>query len=162
ATLALNAGSSTTVGNSGVSSSEAVGNVAVNGGTLKFYAAIPGQLADGVIATNNLTANSGVVNVLGNVSIDNTPPDGSLLNQISAANGIQLISAQNASGANTLTLQINGTSVGQDTVKQIEQGGVHVANGVYDYGLSNTGDNGAGLYMNYALTALQLIEDGPN
>ncbi|WP_337264689.1 MULTISPECIES: autotransporter outer membrane beta-barrel domain-containing protein [unclassified Serratia (in: enterobacteria)] len=162
ATLALNAGSLTTVGSSGVSSSEAVGNVAVNGGTLKFYAAIPGQLADGVIATSNFIANSGVVNVLGNVSIDNTPPGGSLLNQISAANGIQLVSAQNASGANTLTLQINGIAVGQDTVKQIDQGGVHVADGIYDYGLSNTGDNGAGLYMNYALTALQLIEDGPD
>uniref|UniRef100_UPI0018CD3342 hypothetical protein n=1 Tax=Serratia oryzae TaxID=2034155 RepID=UPI0018CD3342 len=62
----------------------------------------------------------------------------------------------------TLTLQINGTAVGQDTTFQIDQGGVHVANGVYDYGLSNTGDNSAGLYMNYALTALQLIEDGPN
>ncbi|KEY58063.1 autotransporter outer membrane beta-barrel domain-containing protein [Serratia sp. DD3] len=160
ATLDLGTGSHTTVGRVGVSSTEAVGNVSLHGGSLVFYAGIPGQQADGVIATNNLTASSGVVNVLGNLSIDNTPPNGSLLNQISASNGIQLVSAQSATGANKLTLQINGSEVGQETTSQIDQGGVHVANGIYDYALSNQGRNGAGLYMNYALTALELLGNG--
>ncbi|PVZ78035.1 hypothetical protein C9426_35235, partial [Serratia sp. S1B] len=160
ATLDLGTGSNTTVGSIGVTSTEAVGKVSINGGSLTFYAGIPGQQADAVIATNNFTASSGVVNVLGNISIDNTPPNGSLLNQISASNGIQLVSAQSATGANKLTLQINGNAVGQDTINQIDQGGVHVANGIYDYGLSNIGRNGTGLYMNYALTALQLIGTG--
>ncbi|WP_158069139.1 hypothetical protein, partial [Serratia oryzae] len=47
ATLALNAGSHTTVGTGGTTSTEEVGNLALNGGELTFYGVIPGERADG-------------------------------------------------------------------------------------------------------------------
>ncbi|PVZ77724.1 hypothetical protein C9426_35530, partial [Serratia sp. S1B] len=162
ATLNLGTGSNTTVGSNGVTTTESVGNVDLNGGTLTFYGDLPGLRSDGLLSTDNFIATSGTVNILGNAAIDNTPGSGSLLNQMTGDNAMQLVSAQTASGADLLTLQINGTTVGQNTSYHIDQGGVHVANGIYDYGLSNSGSNGAGLYMNYALTALQLLEDGPN
>ncbi|PVZ81767.1 hypothetical protein C9426_31750, partial [Serratia sp. S1B] len=160
ATLDLGAGSNTTVGNSSVITTESVGNVSLNGGKLTFYGGIQGQRADGLISTDSFTATSGIIDLESPAIVANSTGRGSLLNQMTDGDSVQLVSAQTASGADQLTLQLSGNDVGQNVPDDIEQNGVHVANGIYDYALSNSGESGAGLYMNYSLTALQLLEDG--
>ncbi|WP_037386712.1 hypothetical protein, partial [Serratia sp. DD3] len=160
ATLNLGTGSYTTVGSSNVTSTESVGNVSLNGGTLRFYGDIQGQRADGLITTDDFTATGGIIDLESPAIVANSTGRGSLLNQMTDGDSVQLVSAQTASGADQLTLQINGDEVGQNVSDAIEQNGVHVANGIYDYGLSNSGESGEGLYMDYTLTALELLEDG--
>ncbi|WP_049689335.1 autotransporter-associated beta strand repeat-containing protein, partial [Yersinia aldovae] len=65
-----------------------------------------------------------------------------------------------------LDLMINGTSVtsgSQGVLSTIQQGGSTVANATHNYGLtSNNGAGGNGLYVNYSLSALELLTDGAN
>ncbi|KEY60479.1 outer membrane protein IcsA autotransporter [Serratia sp. DD3] len=166
ATLALNSGSVTQVGVANTPSTEAINALTMNGGTLNFFSGIPDVSADSIIQTEAFTAAGGVVNITGDLSWTNNvptiPPDLSLLDQNRGMAGMTLITADMASGANNLTLQLNGQPVVPDAgiTSVITQNGVNVAEGIYDYHLSNASVTGAmGLYLNYELHTLNLLTD---
>ncbi|WP_337265104.1 MULTISPECIES: hypothetical protein, partial [unclassified Serratia (in: enterobacteria)] len=92
------------------------------------------------------------------------PPNLSILDQNRGASAMQLISATTASGADTLTLTIDGVAVTpQGLLSAINQNAAHVADATYHYALSNTNSaNASGLYLNYDLSAINLLQDNPN
>lgn len=157
ATLSLGSGSDTTVGIAGISSIEQLNTLSLSGGSLNFYGDIPHHQAESIISTLSLSADSGNINLVGNGMVNLSPQRPSLLNQIPGSLGMQLINAANASGADTLTLRINGTTVSHATSSAIAQNGHYVANGWYDYELSNGNSNG--LYLSYALNGLELLQN---
>lgn len=166
ASLTLNGGSVTTVGTPGTASTEQLNALTISGGTLNFTGGAPSSSAESTLTVNTLAATSGVVNVTGGSTWTNTnpvvPPNLSILDQNRGTTGTQLMSATTASGAGNLTLQIDGVAVsaGQGVSSAIQQGGQTVANGIYNYGLSNTNSaNAYGLYLNYGLTQLDLLLD---
>ncbi|MHA7845521.1 autotransporter outer membrane beta-barrel domain-containing protein [Serratia sp. D1N4] len=167
--LTLGAGSDTTVGVAGTPATETLRALTLNGGTLNFTGGAPLSIAESTITTQTLTASSGTINVVGAGSWDNVlpvvPPNLSILDQNRGASAMQLISANTASGAGNLTLMINGVAVapGQGVVSGIDQNAVHVADATYSYLLSNTNNlNATGLYLNYGLSMLNLLQDNPN
>ncbi|WP_369795370.1 beta strand repeat-containing protein, partial [Serratia sp. Ag2] len=167
--LTLGSGSVTTVGVPGTPATETLRALALNGGTLTFTGGAPLSLAESTIDTQSLTASGGTVNVNVGSAWDNVlpvvPPNLSILDQNRGASAMTLINANTASGADTLTLMINGVAVtpGQGVVSGINQNTVHVADATYSYLLSNTNNlNATGLFLNYGLSALNLLQDGPN
>ncbi|MHA7846041.1 autotransporter outer membrane beta-barrel domain-containing protein [Serratia sp. D1N4] len=167
--LTLGAGSDTTVGGAGTPATETLRDLTLDGGTLNFTGGAPLSIAESTITTQTLTASSGTINVVGAGSWDNVlpvvPPNLSILDQNRGASAMQLISANTASGAGNLTLMINGVAVapGQGVVSGIDQNAVHVADATYSYLLSNTNNlNATGLYLNYGLSMLNLLQDNPN
>ncbi|WP_025297177.1 autotransporter-associated beta strand repeat-containing protein [Chania multitudinisentens] len=163
--LTLNSGSDTTVGVAGTPSTETLQSLTLNGGTLNFIGGAPLSVAESTIDTQSLTANSGTINVMGGGSWENTlpvvPPNLSILEQNRGTTAMQLINADTASGAENLTLMIDGVAVTpQGVVSAINQNTVHVADATYNYQLSNTNSaNASGLYLNYGLNALNLLQD---
>ncbi|WP_127960419.1 autotransporter outer membrane beta-barrel domain-containing protein, partial [Serratia microhaemolytica] len=166
AKLTLNSGSITDVGQAGTLSDETVGNLTLNGGQLNFVGDIANGRADGVIQTDNFTANSGTVNIDGDFSQNNSDTSNlSLLDQNRGATGMTLANANSASGADNLTLRLNGVEVQpvQGVRSDITQNGITVAEGIYDYHLSNSSVSGQqGLYLNYQLHTLNLLADDAN
>ncbi|VXC99902.1 conserved hypothetical protein [Enterobacterales bacterium 8AC] len=167
--LTLGNGSVTTVGVAGTPGTETLRALTLDGGTLNFTGGAPLSSAESIITAQTLTANGGTINVVGAGSWDNVlpvvPPNLSILDQNRGASAMQLISATTASGADTLTLMINGVTVapGQGVVSGIDQNAVHVADATYSYLLSNTNNlNATGLYLNYGLSMLNLLQDSPN
>ncbi|WP_373422482.1 hypothetical protein, partial [Yersinia pseudotuberculosis] len=80
---------------------------------------------------------------------------------------LELINATNVTGdVDALGLMINGTAITADSQgvqSAIQQGGTTVANAIHNYGLaSSNGNGGSGLYVNYTLSALELLADGAN
>ncbi|WP_443006493.1 ESPR-type extended signal peptide-containing protein, partial [Serratia sp. MMO-28] len=166
--LTLNSGSDTTVGVAGTPGSATLQSLALNGGTLNFTGGAPLSSAESTVTTQTLTANGGTINLEGAGSWNNTlpvvPPNLSILDQNRGGTPMRLISATTASGADTLTLTIDGVAVTpQGVLSAINQNAVHVAEATYHYALSNTdGASATGLYLNYDLSAINLLLDNPN
>ncbi|PVZ87268.1 hypothetical protein C9426_11880 [Serratia sp. S1B] len=161
ATLVLENGSDTTVGIAGTASNQTIGNLTLNGGTLQFYSGIPATSAESTVTTGTLTANSGVIDIVGPQSAPNT--GGSLLNQIGNNAGTALIFSNNATNIDNLTLQLNGVAVtNQPVASDLIQNSMTVAQAFYNYDLSNTRGTDNGLFLNFELIQLNLIEDTPN
>ncbi|WP_037384025.1 autotransporter outer membrane beta-barrel domain-containing protein, partial [Serratia sp. DD3] len=160
ATLVLENGNTTTVGVSGTASNQTIGNLTLNGGTLQFYSGTATS-AESTLTTDTFTANSGIIDILGPQSAPNT--GGSLLNQIGNNSGKALIFSNNATNIDNLTLHLNGAAVpNQPLAFDLTQNSLTVAQGIYDYGLSNTRGTDNGLFLNFSLIQLNLIEDGAN
>ncbi|VFS48123.1 putative lipoprotein [Budvicia aquatica] len=165
ATLKLSADNVTTVG----TTDRTLHGLDLSGGTLIFDGAAPQSQASGVITVTDLALSSGTISVTGTDSWNNdnpvVAPNLSILDQDRGDIMLALINANNVSGnADNLDLMINGTAVtsgSQGVLSTIEQGGTTVANATHNYGLtSNNGTGGHGLYVNYGLSALELLTDG--
>ncbi len=163
ATLKLSDDSVTTVG----TTDRTLHGLDLNGGTLIFDGSPPQSQANGVVTVTDLALNSGTVSITGAGNWENespvTPPNVSLLEQDRGDILLQLIDAANVTGnANDLELMINGTTIsaGQGVQSTVQQGGYTVANATHNYGLTSNG--GSGLYVNYTLSALELLADGAN
>ncbi len=163
ATLKLSDDSVTTVG----TTDRTLHGLDLNGGTLIFDGSPPQSQANGVVTVTDLALNSGTVSITGADNWENehpvTPPNVSLLEQDRGDILLQLIDADNVTGnANDLELMINGTTItpGQGVQSTVQQGGSTVANATHNYGLTSNG--GSGLYVNYTLSALELLADGAN
>ncbi|PVZ81163.1 hypothetical protein C9426_31970, partial [Serratia sp. S1B] len=160
--LTLATDSVTTVGIPGTPSTAVLRNLVLDGGTLNFTGGVPLSTAESTITTQNLTANSGTVNVDNGGVWNNDSPAVSLLEQ---NRGITetLISATTASAVDGLTLKINNQLVTPaGVVSAINQNAVHVADGTYSYSLSNTNGSANGLYLSYGLSAINLLTDTSN
>ncbi|WP_025381342.1 autotransporter outer membrane beta-barrel domain-containing protein [Yersinia similis] len=166
ATLKLSDDSVTTVG----TTDRTLHGLDLSGGTLVFDGSPPQSQANGVVTVTDLALNSGTVSITGADNWENehpvTPPNVSLLEQDRGDILLQLIDADNVTGnANDLELMINGTTIspGQGVQSTVQQGGSTVANAIHNYGLtSSNGNGGSGLYVNYTLSALELLVDGAN
>ncbi|AJK15194.1 autotransporter outer membrane beta-barrel domain-containing protein [Yersinia pseudotuberculosis] len=163
ATLKLSDDSVTTVG----TTDRTLHGLDLNGGTLIFDGSPPQSQANGVVTVTDLALNSGTISITGAGNWENehpvTPPNVSLLEQDRGDILLQLIDADNVTGnANDLELMINGTTIsaGQGVQSTVQQGGYTVANATHNYGLTSNG--GSGLYVNYTLSALELLADGAN
>ncbi len=163
ATLKLSDDSVTTVG----TTDRTLHGLDLNGGTLIFDGSPPQSQANGVVTVTDLALNSGTISITGAGNWENehpvTPPNVSLLEQDRGDILLQLIDAANVTGnANDLDLMINGTTIsaGQGVQSTVQQGGYTVANATHNYGLTSNG--GSGLYVNYTLSALELLADGAN
>ncbi|WP_158069136.1 hypothetical protein, partial [Serratia oryzae] len=156
------------VGVAGTPGTETLRALTLDGGTLNFTGGAPLSSAESTITAQTLAANGGTINLVGGSSWDNTPPvvppNLSILDQNRGATAMQLISATTASGADTLTLTIDGVAVTPlGLISAINQNTVHVADATYNYALSNTdGASASGLYLNYGLSAINLLLDNPN
>ncbi len=167
ATLKLSDDSVTTVG----TTDRTLHGLDLNGGTLIFDGSPPQSQANGVVTVTDLALNSGTVSITGAGNWENespvTPPNVSLLEQDRGDILLQLIDAANVTGnANDLDLVVDGTAITSGTQgvqSAIQQGGTTVANAIHNYGLaSSNGNGGSGLYVNYTLSALELLADGAN
>ncbi len=167
ATLKLSDDSVTTVG----TTDRTLHGLDLNGGTLIFDGSPPQSQANGVVTVTDLALNSGTVSITGAGNWENespvTPPNVSLLEQDRGDILLQLIDAANVTGnANDLDLVVDGTAITSGTQgvqSAIQQGGSTVANAIHNYGLASSNSNGdSGLYVNYTLSALELLADGAN
>ncbi|WP_033851087.1 autotransporter outer membrane beta-barrel domain-containing protein, partial [Yersinia wautersii] len=164
ATLKLSDDSVTTVG----TTDRTLHGLDLNGGTLIFDGAVPQSQTSGVVTVTDLALNSGTVNITGSGSWDNTDPlatNVSILEQDRAGSTLELINATNVTGdVDALDLLVNGTAITSGTQgvqSAIQQGGSTVANAIHNYGLASSNSNGgSGLYVNYTLSALELLADG--
>ncbi|WP_049611718.1 autotransporter-associated beta strand repeat-containing protein, partial [Yersinia massiliensis] len=90
-------------------------------------------------------------------------PNVSLLDQDRGDIMLALINATSVTGdVSGLDLMINGTSVTSGTqgvISSILQGGTAVANATHNYGLTSSNGSSNGLYVNYSLSALELLTD---
>ncbi len=166
ATLKLSDDSVTTVG----TTDRTLHGLDLSGGTLIFDGAVPQSQTSGVVTVTDLALNSGTVNITGSGSWDNTDPlatNVSILEQDRAGSTLELINATNVTGdVDALDLLVNGTAITSGTQgvqSAIQQGGSTVANAIHNYGLASSNSNGdSGLYVNYTLSALELLADGAN
>ncbi len=164
ATLKLSDDSVTTVG----TTDRTLHGLDLSGGTLIFDGAVPQSQTSGVVTVTDLALNSGTVNITGSGSWDNTDPlatNVSILEQDRAGSTLELINATNVTGdVDALDLLVNGTAITSGTQgvqSAIQQGGSTVANAIHNYGLTSSNSNGdSGLYVNYTLSALELLADG--
>ncbi|WP_145514957.1 autotransporter outer membrane beta-barrel domain-containing protein [Yersinia massiliensis] len=163
ATLKLSANNVTTVG----TTDRTVHGLDLSGGTLIFDGAAPQSEASGVVTVTDLALNSGTVSVTGTDSWTNqnpvVAPNVSLLDQDRGDIMLALINAATVTGdVSGLDLMINGTSVTSGTqgvISSILQGGTTVANATHNYGLTSSNGSSHGLYVNYSLSALELLTD---
>lgn len=164
ATLRAGVGSTVTVG----SGEQAIGGLAIDGGTVIFDTGTPGEtIAKGIIHTTNGMDLSGTGTVEVNIgSIDNnqTPvnPVLPIMEQDDANALIQLAVSDVAvqgNGGNLVLKDHNGNVITDATTADIAQNGTTVAKGTYDYRLSS-GLNNDGLYIAYGLTEVELLSSG--
>ncbi|OAM91512.1 hypothetical protein AW736_02760 [Termitidicoccus mucosus] len=161
ATLRLDAGNRTTVG----AGAQQIGALALNGGRIDFGATIPADITSPSLvqagALDIDTWASGTVGVnLPGLNLPAAVPQLPLLRQDEGSAGTQLVSAAVVTGnVNSLKLVDNATGAQITNAKSayINQSGQTVANGTYDYGLTDTGTQGSGLYVTYRLTAVDLL-----
>nr|WP_145501370.1 autotransporter outer membrane beta-barrel domain-containing protein [Yersinia similis] len=166
ATLKLSNDSVTTVG----TTDRTLHGLDLNGGMLIFDGAVPQSQDNGIVTVTDLALNSGTVSITGSGSWDNTDPlatNVSILEQDRGGTMLELINAANVTGdIDALNLLVNGTAITSGTQgveSAIQQGGSTVANAIHNYGLtSSNGNGGSGLYVNYTLSALELLVDGAN
>ncbi|CNK37454.1 autotransporter protein [Yersinia enterocolitica] len=169
ATLKLGQNSVTQVGDS----LQNIGGLIFDGGTLNFNTGTPGQLEKSQIQTSHLLDLAGTGNIGINIenvqnylppstsSVGTTPlmeqDDGNLLLKLVDSIGV----VSGSGGALQLIDNRTNTVITNKTMADIEQNGMHVANGTYDYRLT-AGANNDGLYVNYGLTQVELLSDGAN
>ncbi len=165
ATLKLSDDSVTTVG----TTDRTLHGLDLSGGTLIFDGAVPQSQTSGVVTVTDLALNSGTVSITGVGNWENespvTSPNVSILEQDRAGTTLELINATNVTGdVDALDLLVNGTAITSGTQgvqSAIQQGGSTVANAIHNYGLTSSNSNGdSGLYVNYTLSALELLADG--
>ncbi|MEW6641750.1 MAG: autotransporter domain-containing protein [Pseudomonadota bacterium] len=160
ATLSLSTGNVTTVG----AGTQAIGGLAISGGTVVFDATAPSRTsANSLISTGSLDVSStGAirVNIPGTYVLPASTPPGnlSLFQQSHANAGLKLVSASGAvtGSGGALTLQDqNGNAISAGRSVNLQQNGQTVAVASYNYNLT-TGMNRDGLYVGYGLTQLAL------
>jgi autotransporter family porin len=171
ATLELRAGNITTVGPGGSTPEvETIHGLTINDGTLVFNDHVPGDLVSpaNIVTTNLDVSSTGTIRV-DDSAYDNTPPTPNtsvpLLEQDDGALS-RLITATNVTGTGgALTLaDLTGNTITNGTVVEIDQGGVKVAEGTYDFRLVTSADGVTqdGLYVGYGLNKVNLIGTGNN
>ncbi|WP_018121953.1 autotransporter outer membrane beta-barrel domain-containing protein [Wohlfahrtiimonas chitiniclastica] len=146
ATLVVGKGNTTTVD----TDNQTIGNLTLDGGQAVFK-------GKGSIATDTLASNSTSIIQVDLDSI--APTDGTAANLFDQNRGQnhQLITANNNGGLklSDLTLQeLNGSAVGEGTIRNIDQNDQKVAEGTYNYALNNAG----GLGVSYGLSALNIVD----
>lgn len=157
ATLQLDANSLATVG----TGTQTIGNLTMNGGALIFNGQVPPGQPDGSVAVGNLTLTSGQIRTEAPTSgVPNPAPSGqNLMEEDDQAILSQLVSASGTvtGTAGNLTLtDHDGNAISDPQQFAVTEGGTAVANATYNYALS-TGTNNDGLYIQYGLTTLDLI-----
>jgi len=166
ATLQLDPGNTTTVG----AGTQQIGALTLAGGRIDFGANVPADIkSETFITTGALTLATGTVAVNKPALNADTPAVGQLplLQQDEGLIGAQLASATTVAGAANLAdpakFSLIDAATGQAltnaTQASINQNGVTVASGTYDYGLtaSRPGEADDGLYVSYKLTAMDLL-----
>ncbi|WP_227724637.1 autotransporter outer membrane beta-barrel domain-containing protein [Yersinia proxima] len=169
ATLRLGQNSVTHVGDS----QQNIGGLIFDGGMINFNTGTPGQPEKSQIQTSNILNLAGTGKVGINIESVQSylPPstpsadvtalmeqdDGNLLLKLADSLGV----VTGSGGALQLIDNRTNTVITDKTMADIEQHGVHVANGTYDYRLT-AGANNDGLYVNYGLTQVELLSDGAN
>ena len=160
ATLNVNTGSFTTVGNG----EQAIGGLSFEGGYMAFNATAPHD----IVAASHVTVNTLDASGTGAVQVNIPDPympeiatdtTSSLMTQDDANVGVQLVSAAyvTGSGGNLDLVDQYGLDIPAAMQVDIAQGGNTVAKGTYDYRLTTA--PGDGLYVNYGLTELELLQD---
>ncbi|WP_246876123.1 autotransporter outer membrane beta-barrel domain-containing protein [Citrobacter sp. CFNIH10] len=160
ATLNVNTGSFTTVGDG----EQAIGGLSFEGGYMAFNATAPHD----IVAASHVTVNTLDASGSGTVQVNIPDPyvpeiatdtTSSLMTQDDANVGVQLVSAANVtgSGGNLTLVDQYGLDIPAAMQVDIAQGGNTVAKGTYDYRLTTA--PGDGLYVNYGLTELELLQD---
>ncbi|OYQ85509.1 autotransporter outer membrane beta-barrel domain-containing protein [Wohlfahrtiimonas chitiniclastica] len=145
ATLVVGTGNTTTVD----TANQAIGNLTLQGGKTVFK-------GKSSIITNTLASNGKSIIQVDLDAI--APTDGTAANLFDQNSGQtqQLITAKNTDDLqiSDLTLQgLNGSAVGESTIRNIDQNGQKVAEGTYNYALNKTD----GLGINYGLSALNIV-----
>ncbi|OYQ90289.1 hypothetical protein B9T10_02925 [Wohlfahrtiimonas chitiniclastica] len=146
ATLVIGKGNTTTVD----TENQTIGNLRLDGGQAVFK-------GKGSIATDTLASNGKSIIQVDLDAI--APTDGTAANLFDQNSGQhqQLIMANNNDGLklSDLTLQgLNGSAVGEGTIRNIDQNDQKVAEGTYNYALNNAG----GLGISYGLSALNIVD----
>ncbi|EEZ4357261.1 autotransporter outer membrane beta-barrel domain-containing protein [Escherichia coli] len=160
ATLNVNTGSFTTVGNG----EQAIGGLSFEGGYMAFNATAPHD----IVAASHVTVNTLDASGSGTVQVNIPDPyvpeiatdtTSSLMTQDDTNIGVELVSAANVtgSGGNLTLVDQYGLDIPAAMQVDIAQGGNTVAKGTYDYRLTTA--PGDGLYVNYGLTELELLQD---
>ncbi|KFB98058.1 putative autotransporter protein [Trabulsiella guamensis ATCC 49490] len=163
AILNANTGSITTVADG----EQVIGGLTFAGGEMVFNATLPDEkVAASHMTTTTLEASgTGTVQITVPASYDpdhETSTTSSLMTQDEAGIEVQLVSATQVtgSGGNLELRDQNGNIITDATQVNIAQGGSTVAKGTYDYRLTTTGTSGNqdGLYVNYGLKELELLQ----
>ncbi|MBS7837507.1 hypothetical protein [Wohlfahrtiimonas chitiniclastica] len=146
ATLVIGKGNTTTVD----TKDQTIGNLTLQEGKTVFK-------DKGSIVTNTLASNGTSIIQVDLDAI--APTDGAAANLFDQNSGQnhQLITATNNDGLklSDLTLQgLNGSAVGEGTIRNIDQNDQKVAEGTYNYALNNAG----GLGISYGLSALNIVD----
>lgn len=144
------------------------GGLAFDGGTVAFNTGTPGEsAAKSSVQTANLLDLSGRGTVQVNAgTVDNAPvlpPDAlPLMAQDDANTLLKLAGSDGAvtgSGGSLVLKDQNGSVISDALHTQVAQNGLSVADATYDYRLTG-GAAQDGLYVNYGLTALNLLSAG--
>ncbi|WHP30213.1 autotransporter outer membrane beta-barrel domain-containing protein [Trabulsiella odontotermitis] len=163
ATLNANTGSITTVADG----EQVIGGLTFAGGEMVFNATLPDEkVAASHVTTTTLEASgTGTVQITVPASYvpdHETSTTSSLMTQDEAGIEVQLVSATQVtgSGGNLELRDQGGNTITDATQVDITQGGSIVAKGTYDYRLTTTGTSGNqdGLYVNYGLKELELLQ----
>ncbi len=146
ATLVIGQGNTTTVD----TANQAIGNLTLQGGKTVFK-------GKGSLITNMLASDGTSIIQVDLDAI--APADGTAANLFDQNSGQnhQLITANNNDGLqlSDLTLQgLNGSAVGEGTIRNIDQNDQKVAEGTYNYALNKTD----GLGISYGLSALNIVD----
>ncbi|OYQ89683.1 hypothetical protein B9T21_02730 [Wohlfahrtiimonas chitiniclastica] len=146
ATLVIGQGNTTTVD----TKDQTIGNLTLDGGQTVFK-------GTGSIVTDTLASNGTSIIQIDLDAI--APTDGATANLFDQNRGQnhQLITANNNGGLklSDLTLQgLNGSAVGEGTIRNIDQNDQKVAEGTYNYALNKTD----GLSISYGLSALNIVD----
>lgn len=167
ATLHIGSGNITTVG----TGTQNIGGLVFEGGTLVFGDVSPGTTtSDRVIETNNeldLTG-SGTVKITNDGFFDNQPQTPNsvapLLQQDNTGTMVELIGANGkvtGNGGNLTLIDQDGNVISNKVTTTVVRNGYVAAEATYDYRLTS-GDNSDGLYVNYGLVELELVNTGDN
>ncbi|ELV08610.1 Hypothetical protein F387_02023, partial [Wohlfahrtiimonas chitiniclastica SH04] len=146
ATLVVGKGNTTTVD----TENQTIGSLMLQGGQTIFKG--EGSIATGILANNG----SSIIQV----DLDAiAPTDGAAANLFDQNSGQnhQLITAKNTDDLqiSDLTLQgLDGSAIGQGTIRNVDQNDQKVAEGTYNYALNNAG----GLGISYGLSALNIVD----
>ncbi|MEN3930752.1 autotransporter outer membrane beta-barrel domain-containing protein [Microvirga sp. W0021] len=166
ATLQVDVNSVTTVG----TGNQVIGGLTFNGGTMIFDATAPAQ----IIATSYITAGKLDISGTGTVQvnlpddIDNSQPLPSntlpLLQHDDITAMTKLVSSANVNGTGGALALVDqsGVVISNAQILDIDQNGVKVAEGTYDYRLLSASDGLTqdGLYIGYGLKLVNLIGTG--
>ncbi|WP_233491453.1 autotransporter outer membrane beta-barrel domain-containing protein [Wohlfahrtiimonas sp. G9077] len=146
ATLVIGQGNTTTVD----TENQAIGNLTLEGGQTVFN-------GKGSISTDTLANNgASIIKVDLNAITPTSDNAANLLDQNSGQSK-QLITAKNNDGlklSDLMLQELNGSTVGTGTIRNIDQNDQKVAEGTYNYALNKTD----GLGISYGLSALNIVD----